>query len=206
MRPRYAILVDGGFMRTNLLRRPTKSFTADDVVRECDRLRSLPCVKDYELLRIFYYDAQAKDVELTAPVSGSTYNAMNDDKFRNTRKLHDQLILKPDFALRIGELSFAQSGWRLKPNVATKLAKQPRPLTDEDFTLNVQQKGVDMRIGMDMARLALREMVRTVIVVTGDTDFVPAFKFMRREGVRVILDLLGEQGRPELRQHSDLVV
>jgi uncharacterized LabA/DUF88 family protein len=63
-----------------------------------------------------------------------------------------------------------------------------------------------MRIGMDMARLALREMVRLVIVVTGDSDFIPAFKFVRREGVRVVLDLMGENGRVELKQHSDIVL
>jgi uncharacterized LabA/DUF88 family protein len=45
-----------------------------------------------------------------------------------------------------------------------------------------------MRIGMDMACLALRDMVRTIVVVTGDSDFVPAFKYVRREGVKVILD------------------
>ena len=63
-----------------------------------------------------------------------------------------------------------------------------------------------MRIGMDMARLALRDLVRQVVVVTGDSDFVPAFKFVRREGVRVILDLMGENGRVELKQNSDIVL
>ena len=57
------------------------------------------------------------------------------------------------------------------------------------------KKGVDMRIGLDMARLALRDMVRTIIVVTGDPDFVPAFKFVRREGVKVILEPMGHNVR-----------
>jgi len=35
---------------------------------------------------------------------------------------------------------------------------------------------------------------------------VPAFKFVRREGVKVILDLMGENGRVELKQHSDIVL
>ena len=63
-----------------------------------------------------------------------------------------------------------------------------------------------MRVGMDMARLALRDMVRTVVVVTGDSDFVPAFKYVRREGVKVILDVMGHNVCAELKQHSDLVI
>jgi uncharacterized LabA/DUF88 family protein len=81
-----------------------------------------------------------------------------------------------------------------------------QPLNDADFVLDMSQKGVDMRIGLDMARLALREMVRTIIVVTGDSDFIPAFKFVRREGVKVILEPMGANPRPELRAHADIVL
>jgi uncharacterized LabA/DUF88 family protein len=56
-----------------------------------------------------------------------------------------------------------------------------RALTDADFDLT--QKGVDVRVGLDMARLALPETVGTIIMATGDSDFVPGFKFVRREGV-----------------------
>src|SRR5690606_16407578 len=54
------------------------------------------------------------------------------------------------------------------------------------------------------ARLALRDTVRSLAVVTADTDFVPAFKFARREGIRVYLDTMGRPCRPELVEHSDL--
>ena len=96
--------------------------------------------------------------------------------------------------------------WKLKGKVARELIRMPRGLTDDDFVVDAQQMGVDMRIGMDMARLALRNLVRQVVVVTGDSDFIPAFKFVRREGVRVILDLMGENGRVELKQNSDIVL
>ena len=71
---------------------------------------------------------------------------------------------------------------------------------------DLTQKGVDMRVGLDMARLALRGTVRAVIVVTGDSDFVPAFKFIRREGVKVILEPMGHNVRKELKAHSDIVL
>jgi uncharacterized LabA/DUF88 family protein len=60
---------------------------------------------------------------------------------------------------------------------------------------------------MDMARLALREMVRAAVVVTSDSDFVPAFKFVRREGMRVILATLGHKSlRVQLKEHADVVI
>jgi uncharacterized LabA/DUF88 family protein len=95
------------------------------------------------------------------------------------------------------------------PNTGVNFAclSTHRPLTDADFDLDISQKGVDMRIGLDMARLALREMVRAIIVVTGDADFIPAFKFVRREGVKVILDTMGHRSiRPDLKAHADIII
>ncbi len=88
-----------------------------------------------------------------------------------------------------------------------QLIRKPRALTDADFALDIGQKGVDIRIGMDMARLALRELVRTVVVVTADADFIPAFSFVRREGVKVILDTMGHtRSRAELKAHAAIVI
>ncbi|HZT24055.1 MAG TPA: NYN domain-containing protein [Verrucomicrobiae bacterium] len=54
-----------------------------------------------------------------------------------------------------------------------------------------ERKGVDLRVGLDIARLALCKMMDIVIVVVaGDSDLVPAFRFARREGVRLFLDHL----------------
>jgi hypothetical protein len=44
-------------------------------------------------------------------------------------------------------------------------------------------------------------------IVTGDSDLVPAMKLARREGLRVLLDVLGSQRvRPELNIHADVVL
>jgi uncharacterized LabA/DUF88 family protein len=48
-------------------------------------------------------------------------------------------------------------------------------------------------------------MVRAIVVVTGDSDLIPAFKFARREGIRVHLDCLGHGVRRELKVHADVV-
>ncbi|WP_294120862.1 NYN domain-containing protein [Sphingomonas sp.] len=206
MKPRFAVLLDGGFLKKKLLDRLQRHPTADDIITECDRLRALPCVDGHDLLRIYYYDAFPASTSLKKPVTRAVFNMAETERFRESQSLYNHLVLKPDIALRMGQVSVPPTGWKPKAKVVRELIKTPRELTDDDFVVDAQQKGVDMRIGMDMARLALRDMVRTVIVVTGDSDFIPAFKFVRREGVRVVLDLLGENGRIELKQHSDLVL
>lgn len=180
--------------------------SADEIVSECERLQNLPAVSDYELLRIYYYDAPPSSEALTRPVSRTQLKLATTERFRLSQSLYDQLVLKPHFALRMGETRLSKEKWRIKPRVARELTVSQRPLVDADFDLDLSQKGVDMRIGLDMARLALRETVRAVVVVTGDSDFVPAFKFVRREGVKVILDPLGHNVRTELRAHSDIVI
>jgi uncharacterized LabA/DUF88 family protein len=112
--------------------------------------------------------------------------------------------MKPNMALRMGRVDLSPYKWRMKPQVAKELVQQQRALTDDDFELDLNQKGVDMRIGMDRARPALRQMVRAVIVVTGDADFVPAFKYVRREGGKAILDTMGrrrQRGAAPARRH-----
>ncbi len=86
------------------------------------------------------------------------------------------------------------------------MLKAPRAPTGQDIVPNVEQKGVDLRIGLDIARLALREMVEIIVVVTGDSDLVPAFRFARREGIRVYLDHLGHGVRRDLKAHADIVL
>lgn len=80
-------------------------------------------------------------------------------------------------------------------------------LTADDLQPNFQQKGVDLRIGLDIARLSLRGIVDTIVLVAGDSDFIPALKFARREGLRVYLEDVGSRFvKQELRAHSDLVL
>ena len=169
-------------------------------------MRRTPEVADYELLRIYYYDAWPSSQAIPLPISKGTFELAKTERFRIAQSLYDQLVMKPGFALRMGETMLGVQQWRLRPRILAELKRAPRALQDTDFQLDISQKGVDMRIGMDMARLCLRDLVRAVLVVTSDSDFVPAFKFVRREGVKVILNPLGHKGvRSELRAHADFV-
>jgi uncharacterized LabA/DUF88 family protein len=81
-----------------------------------------------------------------------------------------------------------------------------RELCPNDVYLGLRQKGVDMRIGLDIASMTLKHQVDTLILVTGDSDFVPAAKLARREGVEFLLDPLWQQVSDELNEHVDGVV
>ncbi len=205
-RPLFAILVDGGFLTKKLFEKNKRHASTDDVVGECERLRGISELRDYELLRIYYYDAPPAAQSVQRPVTRARYDLATTDRYRRGQSLYDQLALKPHFALRMGQTALAPDCWKIKPRTVKELIRNPRPLMDEDFVLDLSQKGVDMRIGLDMARLSLGEKVRSIVVVTGDSDFVPAFKFARREGVKVILEPMGHNVRPELREHADLVL
>ena len=79
-------------------------------------------------------------------------------------------------------------------------------LTDDDFAPGFQQKAVDMRIGLDIAAITLKKQADTIVLVTGDSDFVPAAKLARREGVRIILDPLWHHVAPDLHEHCGAAI
>lgn len=72
-----------------------------------------------------------------------------------------------------------------------------------DLLPNVRQKGVDMRIGIDIASLAFKRQVDQIVLMAGDADFVPAAKLARREGIDFILDPMWRSVDPGLNEHID---
>lgn len=76
-------------------------------------------------------------------------------------------------------------------------------LSDEDFRPTFRQKAVDMRIGLDIESLTLKRQVGTIVLIAGDSDFVPAAKLARREGVKFHLDPLWRSVEPGLFEHID---
>lgn len=76
-------------------------------------------------------------------------------------------------------------------------------LPSGSVALGLKQKGVDMRIGIDIASMTLKRQVDTIILVSGDSDFVPTAKLARREGVEFLLDPLWQKINDDLHEHID---
>ncbi|MBI4149024.1 NYN domain-containing protein [Candidatus Woesearchaeota archaeon] len=51
----------------------------------------------------------------------------------------------------------------------------------------LKQKGVDMWLGIDVAKLAATKQIQRIVLVAGDSDFVPAIIAAKAEGVLVTL-------------------
>lgn len=78
--------------------------------------------------------------------------------------------------------------------------------SERDIRYDFRQKGVDMRLGLTIAHLALKQQVDTIVLVAGDSDFVPAAKLARREGIEFILDPLWHNSiSDDLAEHVDAI-
>jgi len=108
-------------------------------------------------------------------------------------------------ALRLGELA-TRSRWIIKENptkdlLAGKITAKQLAATDVEY--DVRQKGVDIKIGIDIASIAYKRLADRVVLITGDADFVPAAKLARREGIDVVLDPLWAPIAASLNEHID---
>ncbi|HTQ97913.1 MAG TPA: NYN domain-containing protein [Candidatus Acidoferrum sp.] len=211
---RYALLLDGGFVK-KVLRSSLKHFpTVADVVDFCNGLTATPDLQGHQLYRIFYYDAPPYEGRATNPISGATINYATTQIARENRSLIDSLELQPNFAVRRGTLN--HSGWSVSfaavQRISAAIRAVPPNAANQQITANdllpqINQKGVDMRIGLDIASLALKKLVHSIILVTGDSDFVPAMKLARKEGLRVYLAPMGQVSiMRELKAHADIIL
>jgi len=123
------------------------------------------------------------------------------------RDLHNHLIRMRNLALRLGYLDAKNGRWKIKdPKTERKLISgsiMVDELTEADYVYHAVQKRVDMKIGLDIASLAYKKLVSKIILIAGDSDFVPASKFARREGIEFILDPMRKDVRDDLLEHID---
>jgi uncharacterized LabA/DUF88 family protein len=119
---------------------------------------------------------------------------------------HDELRRLRKVALRLGYLNDRSGHWALRPDKLKALLGRQitvEELVEADAKYEVRQKGVDMRIGLDIASMAYKKQVDQIILVAGDSDFVPAAKLARREGIDFILDPMWASIRDDLHEHID---
>jgi uncharacterized LabA/DUF88 family protein len=216
---RVAVLIDGGFLLKRLPALVDKSewSNAESVAKRITWLVSnhLERINDTEkaaskwalLYRVFYYDARPYLQRGHRPVTRLAIDYSKTDESLFRLALFECLRRSPNVAVRLGDVrKQADRSWILKSQAQEDVLagrRTPGELVDSDFAPALHQKGVDMRIGVDMASLTLKNQVDVIVLVTGDSDFVPAAKLARREGVRIILDPLWQSVDPSLFEHID---
>jgi uncharacterized LabA/DUF88 family protein len=186
---RAIVLIDGGFLRVEA-KKAHKHYDPDFIEKFALKCQGT----DEQLFRVLYYDCALFTGTVKLPVSGTPFTFTASDAW-----LHE-LSRKNLFAVRRGVLKFR--GYKPKKTPVT--ASPGTPLTDADFNPDFEQKGVDMRIGLDIAAYATSRAVERIILVSNDTDCVPALKYGRRAGLQtVLIEPPKVRLAPELLAHSD---
>ncbi len=205
-----AILVDGAFYRR-------RAFYALGDLSPKDRANELYtyCLRHLEwhgkkhsseLYRIFYYDCPPLKKKIYHPLLDKTIDLEKSDQYKWALKFFEELKIKRKVALRMGEISEISARYEIKPNIFKKLLRgdlQISDITESDFVFKAEQKGVDMRIGLDIASMAYKKQVDQIVLISGDSDFVSAAKLARREGIDFVLDPLFANIKPDLNEHID---
>ncbi len=201
-----AILVDGAFFfkRYRKCFRDAKKHDAITMARNMYTML-LRHVENERLYRILYYDCPPFSKKAHNPITGKPIDFSKTDIATFKYEFYTALKKQRKVALRLGYLKDG-GGWIIRPKVTKSLLNKKITIDDlgeGDIFYNLRQKGVDIRIGIDIATLTFKKLVDRIILVSGDSDFVPAAKLARREGIDFILDPMWQNVNEKLFEHID---
>lgn len=205
---KVAILVDGAFYRRrayHLFGDKSSEDRAEELVSYCTRHLTSSGYRS-RLYRIFYYDCPPLATNLYHPLRNKPIDMKKSQTYKWSIDFYAALANKRKVALRMGKIQEQESCFRIKAKTVNKLCRGEMSfddVTEADFEPDFVQKGVDMRIGIDIATLASKHQVDQIVLIAGDSDFVPAAKHARREGIDFILDPMWQSIKPELNEHID---
>jgi len=187
MASKIVILIDGGYLRVKAIK-AGKTYNPAFIERFSQKCKT----QDEDIFRVLYYDCAPYAGTVSLPVSGNTYTFAGSDAWLS------ELARKDLFAVRRGVLKFR--GYKPKQTPVNPVG----PPTDADFDPDFEQKGVDMRMGLDIATYSANRCIDRIVLVTNDTDCVPAMKHGRKSGLQtVIVELPNGKPAPELLMHAD---
>ncbi len=210
---RVAVLVDCSFF----LKRYPKVFQGGqkhEPRRVAENLHRLMCLhanpdhtdaSEVDLQRILVYDCKPCTSRVHHPVSGRFIDFGKTEIAGFRLDFHEELKRLRKVALRLGELHVNRQ-WVIRQAPFKRLLKKEivvDDLVENDVAFDIKQKGVDIKIGLDIASLAHKRLVERIVLVSGDSDFVPAAKMARREGIDFILDPMWNPVKPSLLEHID---
>jgi uncharacterized LabA/DUF88 family protein len=213
---RTAFLIDGGFFLTrfrHLQGSRTPAEAAEALHRMCrehlvarERSANAKPRRLSHLYRIFYYDCPPLSKKAHNPLTKQAIDFSRTQLAAWRLQFFEELKRLRKVALRLGYLNERSGQWVLRPGVLKELLVGTRrvdQLSERDVKYDVRQKGVDMRLGLDIASLAYKKQVDQIVLVAGDSDFVPAAKLARREGIDFILDPMWAPILDDLHEHID---
>lgn len=197
-------MIDGWFMRKKIYSLKTFHYDGPSIRKYCKRhLKG-----DDRIYRIFYYDTEPLIQKGHNPVSKKSIDFGKTDVALSQSQLLESIKRTPNFALRLGRTVWRKSQWNLSPDKFKQLINRKISIEDiqpQDVKPQIEQKAVDMKIGIDIAMIAVKRLADVLIIITGDSDMVPALKLARQEGMQVGIDPLRHPIDSELSEHVDFI-
>lgn len=201
---KVVFVIDGWFMRKRIYSLKTFYYNGPEIRKYCQKhLKPSDCI-----YRIFYYDTEPLDKKGHNPVTKKFIDFSKTSVAIGQHELLDSIRNTPNFALRLGRTKWVNNKWMISPGKTNELISKKLlidGLSENDVKPLIQQKAVDMKIGLDIAFIATKRLADLLIIITGDSDIVPALKFARREGMQVGIDPLRNNIDPELSEHVDFI-
>ena len=207
---RVVILVDGAFYvnRYHQLFKYCSDYKIWDTDQASSVFRAIirkHLQKSDYLFRILYYDCAPLTKRVHNPITGKCIDFSKTDMSVFRLSLFSKLKQQRKVALRLGHVK-DHTGWVIKPDITKQLLNGKTSISDlldNHVYYDITQKGVDMKIGLDIASLAYKRLVEKIILISGDSDFVPAAKVARREGIDFVLDPMWNHIDERLLEHID---
>ncbi len=178
---KVAVLLDGDFARRLIKKKLGHNPSPGEIEAFC---RSVTKPEE-SIVRAYYYDCPPFSGKRALPVSGADFDFSKSSVHQMADVFQQDIQKNPFFEYRRGHLSC--DGWTLKEESIIDLLKLPRQLNDNDFEPILSQKQVDMKIGMDVAKLCVKNTVGRILLATSDADFIPAIDFARNYNIEVVL-------------------
>lgn len=113
----------------------------------------------YQLLRTYYYNCMPYKSQTPTEGELARYNGMQ--SFINSLEYLDR------FVVRLGKLEYRGR--------------------KQDGSPIYQQKRVDILLGCDLVLLSAKSRISKAVLLTGDSDFIPAIEIAKNEGIETEL-------------------
>ena len=201
---KVVFIIDGWFMRKTIYRLKSFYYDGQNIRNYCKKhLRDSD-----QIYRIFYYDTEPFGQKGHNPISKKSIDFSKTTVAEHQTALLVSIKKTPNFALRLGRTVWRNNQWVLSQEKFKSLINKTikiDDLTPSDVKPRIEQKAVDMKIGIDIAMIATKRLADVLIIITGDSDIVPALKLARQEGMQVGLDSLRHPIDAELSEHVDFI-
>lgn len=115
--------------------------------------------EDSPILRTYYYNCMP--YKSANPTSGES------NRYNNMQRFITSLENLDHYEVKLGKLEYRGR--------------------KEDGSPLFQQKRVDILLGCDLVLLSAKQRIEKAILITGDSDFIPAIQIAKNEGVEIEL-------------------